>query len=81
MYRLPVGFRTVRVEGPRFLINNIPFYFKGFGKIQDSDVSDNLLFGSFCFSSQTAVFLMTCFTKVSLKTKIHRGNLRAGLFL
>lgn len=36
---LPVGFRTVRVEGSRFLINNVPFYFKGFGKIQDSDVS------------------------------------------
>ena len=52
MYKLPVGFRTVRVEGPRFLINNIPFYFKGFGKIQDSEVSDNLLFGSFCLSSQ-----------------------------
>ena len=75
MYRLPVGFRTVRVEGPRFLINNIPFYFKGFGKIQDSEVSDNLLF------SGMDVFLMTCFRKVSLKTKIHRGNLRAGLFL
>ena len=75
MYRLPVGFRTVRVEGPRFLINNIPLYFKGFGKIQDSEVSDNLLFAGM------DVFLMTCFRKVSLKTKIHRGNLRAGLFL
>ena len=75
MYRLPVGFRTVRVEGPRFLINNIPFYFKGFGKIQDSEVSDNLLFAGM------DVFLMTCVRKVSLKTKIHRGNLRAGLFL
>ena len=75
MYRLPVGFRTVRVEGPRFLINNIPFYFKGFGKIQDSEVSDDLLFAGM------DVFLMTCFRKVSLKTKIHRGNLRAGLFL
>ena len=74
MYRLPVGFRTVRVEGPRFLINNIPFYLKGFGKIQDSDVSNNLLF------ARMDVFLMTCFRKVSLKTKIHRGNLRAGLF-
>ena len=81
MYRLPVGFRTVRVEGPRFLINNIPFYFKGFGKIQDSEVSVNLLFGRFCLSSQMDVFLMTWFRKVSLKTKIHRGNVRAGLFI
>lgn len=47
MYRLPVGFRTASVEGPRFLINSVPFYFKGFGKIQDSEVSDNLLFGRF----------------------------------
>ena len=27
------------MEGSRFLINNVPFYFKGFGKRQDSDVS------------------------------------------
>ena len=64
MYRLPVGFRTARVEGPRFLINSVPFYFKGFGKIQDSEVSDNLLFGRFCFSFQMDFFLMTCFRKV-----------------
>ncbi|XP_020613653.1 beta-glucuronidase-like isoform X1 [Orbicella faveolata] len=38
VYTLPVGFRTVRVEGSRFLINNVPFYFKGFGKRQDSDI-------------------------------------------
>lgn len=75
MYRLPVGFRTVRVEGSRFLINNIPFYFKGFGKIQDSEVSDNLLF------AQMDVFLMACFRKVSVKTKIHRGNIRACFFI
>ena len=39
VYTLPLGFRTVRVEGSRFLINNVPFYFKGFGKRQDTDVS------------------------------------------
>ena len=28
--------RTVRVEGTSFLINGKPFYFKGFGKHEDS---------------------------------------------
>lgn len=30
------GIRTVKVEGTRFLINGKPFYFKGFGKHEDS---------------------------------------------
>ena len=34
-YHLAVGIRTVRVEGTRFLINDKPFYFKGFGKHED----------------------------------------------
>lgn len=34
-YCLPVGVRTVRVEGNRFLINDRPFYFRGFGKHED----------------------------------------------
>ncbi|XP_022808391.1 beta-glucuronidase-like [Stylophora pistillata] len=38
VYNLPVGFRTIRVEGSRVLINNVPLYFKGFGKRQDSDI-------------------------------------------
>ena len=37
-YRLPVGIRTVKVEGTQFLINGKPFYFLGFGKHEDSDV-------------------------------------------
>lgn len=37
-YPLPVGIRTVGVKGHRFHINNEPFYFKGFGKHQDSDI-------------------------------------------
>ena len=37
-YRLPVGIRTVRVEGGRFLINGEPFYFRGFGKHEDGDI-------------------------------------------
>jgi beta-glucuronidase len=37
-YGLPVGIRTVRVEGSRFLINNEPFYFRGFGKHEDAAV-------------------------------------------
>ena len=48
VYNLPVGFRTVRVEGSRFLINNVPFYFKGFGKRQDSDVSLLIVLCSIC---------------------------------
>ncbi|QKJ18257.1 beta-glucuronidase [Microbacterium hominis] len=37
-YDLPVGIRSVRVEGQRFLINGEPFYFRGFGKHEDSAV-------------------------------------------
>ena len=36
VYSLPVGIRTVQVDGARFLINGEPFYFKGFGKHEDS---------------------------------------------
>lgn len=39
VYRLPVGIRTVKVDGTKFLINNKPFYFKGVGKHEDADVS------------------------------------------
>jgi beta-glucuronidase len=35
-YSLPVGVRTVAVDGTRFLINGEPLYFKGFGKHEDS---------------------------------------------
>jgi beta-glucuronidase len=37
-YPLPVGIRTVAVDGARFLVNGEPFYFKGFGKHEDSAV-------------------------------------------
>jgi beta-glucuronidase len=37
-YTLPVGIRTVRVDGPRFLINEEPFHFRGFGKHEDAAV-------------------------------------------
>ncbi|SHN34941.1 beta-glucuronidase [Gracilibacillus kekensis] len=37
-YELPVGIRTVRVAGKQLLINEKPFYFKGFGKHEDSDL-------------------------------------------
>lgn len=36
VYEQPFGIRTVRVEGTKFLINEKPFYFKGFGKHEDS---------------------------------------------
>ena len=41
VYYLPVGIRTVKVEGTNLLINNKPFYFKGFGKHEDADVRIN----------------------------------------
>lgn len=34
-YHQSVGVRTVRVDGARFLINEQPFYFTGFGKHED----------------------------------------------
>ncbi|GAB3269149.1 beta-glucuronidase [Arthrobacter pigmenti] len=34
-YTLPVGIRTIEVDGPRFLINGEPFYFTGFGMHED----------------------------------------------
>jgi len=37
-YSLPVGIRTVRVDGSRFLINEKPFYFRGLGKHEDAAV-------------------------------------------
>ncbi len=37
-YVLPVGIRTVEVDGTRFLINGNPFYFRGFGKHEDIEV-------------------------------------------
>ncbi|MCI5650398.1 MAG: beta-glucuronidase [Fusicatenibacter sp.] len=36
VYTMPYGVRTVRVEGAKFLINDRPFYFKGFGKHEDT---------------------------------------------
>lgn len=36
VYTLPYGIRTVRVDGARFLINEKPFYFKGYGKHEDT---------------------------------------------
>ena len=38
VYSLPIGVRSVRVDGTRFLINGEPFYFRGFGKHEDSPV-------------------------------------------
>jgi beta-glucuronidase len=38
VYELPIGIRTVRVDGTRFLVNEEPFYFTGFGKHEDGPV-------------------------------------------
>lgn len=37
-YHQSVGIRTVRIDGYRFLINDEPFYFRGFGMHEDHDV-------------------------------------------
>lgn len=36
VYEEPFGIRTVKVENGQFLINDKPFYFKGFGKHEDN---------------------------------------------
>ncbi|SHK49316.1 beta-glucuronidase [Hespellia stercorisuis] len=36
VYTEPYGIRTVRVDGNKFLINEKPFYFKGYGKHEDT---------------------------------------------
>lgn len=36
IYTLPYGIRTVRIDGTKFLINEKPFYFKGYGKHEDT---------------------------------------------
>lgn len=38
IYRQTFGIRTAEVRGGRFLLNGKPFYFKGFGKHEDSPV-------------------------------------------
>ncbi|WP_341779325.1 beta-glucuronidase [Levilactobacillus sp. HBUAS70063] len=38
-YTEPFGLRTVAIEAGKFLINGQPFYFKGFGKHEDSYVN------------------------------------------
>jgi beta-glucuronidase len=43
VYYLKVGIRTVEVKGSSFLINGKPFYFRGFGKHEDSNVKLNNL--------------------------------------
>jgi beta-glucuronidase len=37
IYEQPFGVRSVEVKGTQFLINGNPFYFKGFGKHEDSN--------------------------------------------
>ena len=37
-YEQSVGVRTIEVKDGQFLINGKPFYFKGFGKHEDSDI-------------------------------------------
>lgn len=43
VYEMPFGIRTVEVKEGEFLINNKPFYFKGFGKHKDSPFSSRAI--------------------------------------
>lgn len=36
VYELPYGIRTIKIDGIKFLINGRPFYFKGYGKHEDT---------------------------------------------
>ncbi|MDO4459653.1 MAG: beta-glucuronidase [Clostridia bacterium] len=36
VYSMPQGIRSVRIDGTKFLINEKPFYFKGYGKHEDT---------------------------------------------
>lgn len=38
LYTEPFGIRSIQVTDKQFLINGEPFYFKGFGKHEDSDI-------------------------------------------
>lgn len=38
LYQQKIGIRSVRVENDKFLINEKPFYFKGFGKHEDMNL-------------------------------------------
>lgn len=49
-----MGIRSVEVKGTKFLINNEPFYFKGFGKHEDADVST-----SCTWRESTLIILLT----------------------
>ena len=48
VYEQKIGIREVQVTSNAFLINNEPFYFKGFGKHEDSNVSLQLFFECVC---------------------------------
>jgi beta-galactosidase/beta-glucuronidase len=42
IYRLTIGFRDVRIDENHILINGRPFYCRGFGMHEDSEVGDRL---------------------------------------
>jgi beta-glucuronidase len=39
VYTLPVGIRTIKIEGTQLLVNNKPFYLKGFCRHEDFPIS------------------------------------------
>ena len=49
VYRIKFGFRTIKVTEKAFLINGMPFYFKGFGMHEDADVSSFFFIVSMIF--------------------------------
>lgn len=43
VYRLPFGIRTITWNNSTILINGEPFYFRGLGRHEDTNVSDSLM--------------------------------------
>ena len=62
MYRLAVGIRTVEVTETQFLINGKPFYFTGFDKHEDADVSAVHLHMLICYENEakTPTLFLLC---------------------
>lgn len=56
-YRLPVGVRTVTMQGKSLLVNGKPIYIRGVGKHEDADVNKNAQ-GHIVIKNNTTVKLL-----------------------
>lgn len=74
IYRLPVGIRSVKLLKTRFLINDAPFYFKGFGKHEDSDVRNHIIGHPHYISARTILIGFLPDRVRSLSVGMSRGR-------